>query len=101
MGAALQKREVCQSREPCVLASLADRGGRQIDGGDGSYVRSQQQLRITDAAPQAQHLRFPARPRGSEDSPHHVPAKLLYGGLGEVLLREARVECFVMCQLSG
>ena len=41
-----------------ILARLADGRGRQVHAHDLCNVRRQQQLRIADAAAQAEHARF-------------------------------------------
>src|SRR5271166_341986 len=63
-------------------------------------VGREQQLRIADAAADAQHARLSADTRGPHDFTREILAKQYNAGLGEEARAVRAVKIFVICQLA-
>ena len=97
---ALQKFGVADAHAGGVRPGLPHAAGREIDSHDPAHARSQQQFGVADAAAQAQDYRFAVHAQQSGDARHHVPAQRPHRRAREVRLRKARVQPFVVIQLS-
>jgi len=87
--------------ESCgVQPGLADGGGREVESGEMAYMLGEQDFGVADATTEAEDAGGLPRSGDFEDAADHVFAESADGGLGEVGLREARVEFLVILDFA-